>query len=76
MHKCAQLYSTMHIRHGVMLIGPTGGGKSTIVRLLQTALNMAHTDYYGQKGMAENFPLSASLSLAGSIAEVCVIIVY
>lgn len=30
-HKIIQLYETMIVRWGVMLVGPTGGGKSTIL---------------------------------------------
>lgn len=30
-HKVIQLYETMIVRWGVMLVGPTGGGKSAIL---------------------------------------------
>jgi dynein heavy chain len=29
--KVTQLHETMILRHGVMLVGPTGGGKSTVL---------------------------------------------
>jgi len=70
--KCIQLYNTILVRHGVVVLGPTGGGKSTVLRLLRKALNNAHEDHYGPKGkVLGNLSLRASLSLAGSISEVC-----
>lgn len=33
-----QLYETMLVRHGVMLVGPTGGGKTTVYRILADTL--------------------------------------
>jgi len=36
--KCIQLYDTTVVRHGVMLVGPAGGGKSSNIRTLQKAM--------------------------------------
>ncbi len=36
--KVEQLYSQILVRHGVMLVGPTGGGKTTTRTLLEKAL--------------------------------------
>lgn len=49
--KVIQLYETMVVRHGVMLVGPTGGGKTTVYEVLQRALTslseagISHPDY-------------------------------
>ena len=36
--KVMQLYDTIQVRHGLMLVGPTGGGKSSNYKLLQKSL--------------------------------------
>ena len=36
--KIIQLHETMIVRHGVMLVGPTGGGKTTCYRILKETL--------------------------------------
>lgn len=36
--KVKQFYNQIMVRHGIMLVGPTGGGKSTIRSILQKAL--------------------------------------
>ncbi|XP_023368810.1 dynein heavy chain 1, axonemal [Otolemur garnettii] len=36
--KCIQLYETTVVRHGLMLVGPTGSGKSNCYRVLAAAL--------------------------------------
>jgi dynein heavy chain len=38
--RICQLYDTMKIRHGVMLVGPTGGGKTTCYEVLQEACSL------------------------------------
>jgi dynein axonemal heavy chain len=40
--KCIQLYETTVVRHGLMLVGPTGGGKTATLRTLKLALNKLH----------------------------------
>ena len=36
--KCVQLYETYQVRHGIMLVGPTGSGKTAIAETLAAAL--------------------------------------
>jgi dynein heavy chain len=38
--KCLHLYETIIVRHGVMIIGPAGGGKSSVVKTLGNALTL------------------------------------
>ncbi|KAH6567387.1 hypothetical protein BASA60_009078 [Batrachochytrium salamandrivorans] len=37
--KCIQLYETTVVRHGLMLVGPTGGGKTSCLRVLSRSLS-------------------------------------
>ncbi|OWF46435.1 Dynein heavy chain 6, axonemal [Mizuhopecten yessoensis] len=41
--KVKQLYNQILVRHGVMLVGPTGGGKTTVRNVLQKALILLPT---------------------------------
>ena len=69
--KCIQLYNAIFVRHGVVVLGPTGSGKSTVLQLLREALNNAHEDFYGHKRtVVGNISFRASLSLTSSISEV------
>ena len=38
-----QLYDQMLVRHGIMLVGPTGGGKTVSRNILQKALTVLPT---------------------------------
>lgn len=38
--KVVQLYETFNVRFGVMLVGPTGGGKTETYRALQAAMGL------------------------------------
>lgn len=36
--KILQLYDTIQVRHGLMLVGPTGGGKTCNYKVLSSAM--------------------------------------
>ncbi|XJO76015.1 hypothetical protein BDV3_006595 [Batrachochytrium dendrobatidis] len=42
--KCIQLYETTVVRHGLMLVGPTGGGKTSCLRVLSRSLSALEGD--------------------------------
>ena len=37
--KIVQLYDTIQVRHGLMIVGPTGGGKTANYKVLQNAMS-------------------------------------
>lgn len=41
--KTIQFHETLLVRHGVMLVGPTGGGKTTVYRVLAQTLTNLHS---------------------------------
>lgn len=53
--KTIQLYETMLVRHGVMLVGPTGGGKTTCYEVCISEISL-HT-------LIRNFENNALMSL-------------
>ena len=42
--KVIQFFETMQVRHGVMLVGPTGGGKTACYEILADTLTKLHED--------------------------------
>ena len=44
--KIIQLYETTLVRHGIMLVGPSGGGKTQIFGVLRAALGAIHDRQY------------------------------
>lgn len=45
--KIIQLFDTIQVRHGLMLVGPTGGGKTSNYNILKTALSsLVDAGYY------------------------------
>ena len=49
-----QLYDQMLVRHGIMLVGPTGGGKTVSRNILQKALSVLPT--FTDKTIDKNKP--------------------
>jgi ATP-dependent protease Clp ATPase subunit len=49
-----QLYDQMLVRHGIMLVGPTGGGKTVSRNILQKALSVLPT--FADKTIDKNKP--------------------
>lgn len=45
LNKCIQLYETYLVRHGIMLVGPTGSGKTQIAECLAGALTELGTKH-------------------------------
>ena len=43
--KCVQLYETYQVRHGIMLVGPTGAGKTAIAETLRGALTITDNEH-------------------------------
>ncbi|KAL1130882.1 hypothetical protein AAG570_012123 [Ranatra chinensis] len=42
--KVIQLYETLVVRHGVMTVGPTGGGKTTVLNILRDTLTRLYDE--------------------------------
>eukprot|EP00919_Chromeraceae_sp_WS-2016_P022118 GHVR01052605.1.p1 GENE.GHVR01052605.1~~GHVR01052605.1.p1 ORF type:complete len:211 (+),score=-4.19 GHVR01052605.1:6907-7539(+) len=38
LEKVTQLYDTIQVRHGLMLVGPTGGGKTSVYKVLEKGM--------------------------------------
>ena len=45
LNKCIQLYETYLVRHGIMLVGPSGAGKTAIMECLAAALTELGTKH-------------------------------
>lgn len=39
LEKVTQLYDTIQVRHGLMLVGPTGGGKTSVYKTLAAGMS-------------------------------------
>lgn len=46
LEKVIQLYDTIQVRHGLMLVGPTGGGKTSTYRVLKSSLTSLENEGY------------------------------
>lgn len=55
-----------------MLLGPTGGGKTSVIKLLRTALATCHRDFYGLKSYEGISDLPGGV--ISSFSQVCTIL--
>ena len=46
--KVVQYFETVQVRHGLMIVGQTGSGKSCVVHTLATAMTACHTESDGK----------------------------
>ncbi|KAF8278750.1 Inner arm dynein 5-1 [Trypanosoma cruzi] len=53
--KAVQLYDTLVVRHGVMLVGQTYSGKTTVLRIVQGALTQLKLDGHDPEGATPLF---------------------
>lgn len=49
LQKVYQLYDTCQVRHGLMIVGPTGGGKTSNYRVLAHAMSSLHEEEQYEK---------------------------
>ena len=52
--KTIELYHTFNVRFGVMTVGPTGGGKTSCCRALQTAMGHLKEQKHSDRDMAQD----------------------
>ena len=43
-----QLYDTIQVRHGLMLVGPTGGGKTSVYKTLEAGMSSLAKEGYSK----------------------------
>ena len=64
--KCIQLYETTLVRHGLMLVGPTMGGKTVCYRVLQKVTLMLLLDCHQICLTNTQYSINASVTFASA----------